>query len=157
MDPHESEWDRPVTPLIDVFVVDTSGELAVFDPRDDPSNDPVLDLRAIGTDAVRQLSEMRATPGQRRGALISGAARDGHSEEVFQPVFVPPNAARPIFLSNAIFDGGMPTCESTRPPAGTTATRSPGKSKSSPDRGDEFATPNSTSTPPHPTTSRFSS
>ncbi len=113
-------------PLMDVFVVDASGELLSYDPSADPANeDPLLDLKAIGVDAVRQLREVRATAGQRPGALTAGTARDGHREEIFQPVFVSPLAARRIFLTDAPFgtgSQGMHVDRSSRRDLGDTLT-----------------------------------
>lgn len=101
--------------LIDVFVVDASGGLSPYDPAADPANEePLLDLKAISVDAVRQLREIRATTGQRPGVLTAGAARDGHREEIFQPVFVPPLAARDIFLTDALFGAGNPRMDIDR-------------------------------------------
>jgi hypothetical protein len=113
-------------PLMDVFVVGASGELGPYDPGSDPANeDPLLDLKAIGAGAVRQLREIRATTGQRPGTLTAGAARDGHREEIFQPVFVSPLAARHIFLTDTVFGNGnaaMDVDQSSRRDLGDTLT-----------------------------------
>lgn len=100
----EPSTDLPDVEVLDVFVVDETGELVSFDPSRHTGIDlPSIDLRALGDDVVRQLREFRATPGIRPGVQLTTVVRSGHREEICQPVLVPPTAAHHIFLSDVLF------------------------------------------------------
>ena len=93
----------PDVEVLDVFVVDDSGELVSYDPavhRD--AELPTLDLRSMGDDVVRQLREFRAAPGARPGVPLATIVRSGHREEICQPVLVPPVAARQLLLADVL-------------------------------------------------------
>ncbi len=97
-------------PALDVFAVGRDGDLVPVGPAHDP--EPPLDLVAVGTDAINQLREVRATPGPRPGVVTRNRVeRRGEIEDVVQPVLVRPGAVRRVLAAGDLFHEPIPGLE----------------------------------------------
>ncbi len=94
--------------VLDVFDVGVDGSLVPV--GNSTANDP-SDARALTTEVIEALREVRARPGYRLGAGTDRLARQGRKEEISQPVLVRPGAAQRVINRGELFDEPIPALD----------------------------------------------